>query len=134
MPRLSVILIRTALLYLAAGFTIGGLLLFNKGVPFAPMLWRLLPMHIEFVLVGWTVQLALGVAFWAFPRFARGPTRGDERLVWVAYGLLNTGILSVSLSLWLTGPIGFPLGRLAEFIAVALFALQLWPRVKPLGA
>jgi len=39
MPRLSVYLIRTALLYLAAGFTFGGLMLFNKGLPFAPALW-----------------------------------------------------------------------------------------------
>ena len=68
MPRLSVWIIRTALLYLGIGFTFGALMLFNKGVPFDPMLWRLLRPHIEFVLLGWTMQLAMGVAFWIMPR------------------------------------------------------------------
>lgn len=135
MPRLSVVFIRTALFYLALGFTAGGLMLFNKGVPVAPTLWRLLPLHIEFVLIGWTVQLALGVAFWAFPRFARGPARGDERPVWAAYLFLNLGVLGVGLGGWLAWPPMFSLlGRIAEGLAVALFAFHSWPRIKPLGA
>ena len=134
MPRLSVYLIRTALLYLAAGFTFGGLMLVNKGLPFAPALWRLLPAHVEFVLVGWTVQLAMGVGFWILPRFIRGPARGDERPVWLAYVLLNFGVVSVSLGQWLEWP-GFILflGRLAEVLSVAAFAAHAWPRVKPHG-
>ena len=62
MPRLSVWMIRTALVHLLVGFTLGALLLANKGVPIHPMVWRLLPIHIELLLLGWTLQLALGVA------------------------------------------------------------------------
>lgn len=53
MPRLSVWYTRFALLYLALGFTLGGLMLYNKGVPLHPALWSLLPAHIEFLLMGW---------------------------------------------------------------------------------
>ena len=49
MPRLSRWFIRCALIYLALGFTFGALMLFNKGVPFYPALWRLLPTHVEFL-------------------------------------------------------------------------------------
>ena len=28
------------------------------------MIWTLLPLHIEVVLVGWIVQLAMGVVYW----------------------------------------------------------------------
>jgi hypothetical protein len=133
MPRLSVFFIRTALLYLTAGFTVGGLLLFHKGAPFWPGLWQLLPLHTEFVLVGWVTQFALGVAYWAFPRFARGAARGNARWGWAAYVLLNAGILCVILSVTLPWPLGLLVGRGAEALAVGLLTVSLWPRIKPLG-
>ena len=64
MPRLSVWFIRSALLYLGVGFTLGALILFQKGVPYDGAVWGLLLMHIEFLLIGWTVQLAMGMGFW----------------------------------------------------------------------
>ena len=134
MPRLSVWLVRTALLYLGAGFTLGALILFQKGVPYAGAVWQLLPMHYEFLLIGWTLQLAMGVAFWILPRFLHSAARGDERLVWLAYLLLNAGVLGASLGAWL-GLSGVVLaGRAAELLAALLFAFQAWPRVKPQGA
>jgi hypothetical protein len=36
MPRLSQLMIRTALVWLAPGSTMGGLVLFTKGVPMLP--------------------------------------------------------------------------------------------------
>jgi hypothetical protein len=132
MPRLSCWFIRVALLYLAAGITMGSLILFHKGIPFYPFIWRLLPLHVEFLLFGWTVQLVMGVAFWIFPRFWR--SRGHERPAWLAFGLINLGV-------WLAGAgpvLGAPawlilIGRLAEAAAAAAFAWHAWPRVKPPG-
>ncbi len=133
MPRLSVWLIRTALIHLAGGFTFGMLLLFHKGVPLNPVLWRLLPLHIECVLIGWTVQLAMGVAFWILPRF-RLSGRGNETLVWLAYGLINVGVLAVGLGGALAASPAIVLaGRVAELASVVLFAVHAWPRVKPIG-
>jgi cbb3-type cytochrome oxidase subunit 1 len=110
-------------------------MLFNKGTPIHPALWRLLPAHVEFVLIGWMGQLILGVAFWILPRFSRGPARGSESLAWLAFGLINLGV-------WLAGvgpllgasPLLAVLGRLAEAGAAAAFVAHAWPRVKPLGA
>lgn len=135
MPRLSVYFIRTALIYLAIGFTFGGLLLFHKGIPLDAQLWRLLPLHIELVLTGWIVQLAMGVAFWVLPRYKLGLPRGNERLVWAAYLLLNAGIVGSVLSQWLALSGGFVFAsRLSVLLAVALFALRVWARIKPTGA
>ncbi len=132
MPRLSCWFIRMALLYFALGTTFGGLILWHKGIPLNPFIWRLLPLHIELLLFGWVVQLVMGVGFWIFPRFWR--SRGDERPAWVAFWLLNVGV-------WLAGGaslFGWPawtisIGRLAEIGAALAFALHAWPRIKPPG-
>ncbi len=137
MPWPSVWFVRTALLHLAAGFTVGGLLLFHKGVPVHPALWRLLPVHIELLLLGWTLNLALGVAFWILPRFKIGPPRGAEWPVWLAYGLLNGGVAAVCLAPWLAvrpaGELLTWLGKTAEVLAAVAFATHALPRIKPHG-
>jgi hypothetical protein len=134
MPRPSVWFIRTALIALGAGFSLGGLLLLNKGLPVHPSLWRMLPAHIELVLAGWTLNLALGVGYWILPRFLRGAPRGPAGPVWAAYGLLNAGVLLVCAAPW-TGAesLLLLLGRAAEGLAAGLFAWHAWPRVKPHG-
>lgn len=133
MATLSVWYLRTAMLYLIAGFTVGMLLLVNKGIALHPALWRLLPAHIEFLLFGWTLQLVFGTAFWILPRFRT--RRGNVRLAWLAYFLLNIGIWLTVLGYWLAGQWGLIAGgRIAEASAAAAFALHAWPRVKPPGA
>ncbi|NOZ73444.1 MAG: hypothetical protein GXP38_16340 [Chloroflexi bacterium] len=67
MPRLSTWFVRASLIYLALGVTLGGLLLAEKGIPFYPALWIALPVHMEFLLIGWMVQLAMGMAYWILP-------------------------------------------------------------------
>lgn len=133
MPRLSIWMVRTALSYLLLGFTIGALLLAHKGIGLHPLLWRLLPLHIEFLLIGWTLQLAMGVAYWILPRFLS--ERRRVGLAWLAYLLLNLGIgcmvLSVSLPAWATLA---AVGRGLEAGAAVAFALHAWPRVKPMSA
>jgi hypothetical protein len=149
MPRLSIWFVRSALVYLALGFTFGALMLFEKGVPVYPALLRLLPAHIEFVLFGWMVQLAMGIAFWILPRFGGGASsglrpspaatanvapRGNEKAAWLAFGLLNAGI-------WLAGmgavldlaPPVLLLGRVAEGAAAVAFVVHAWPRIKPMS-
>jgi hypothetical protein len=97
MPRLSQLLIRTALIWLVIGYTIGGLLLINKGIPVLPWLWTLRFTHVHLLLIGWTVQFACGVAFWILPRLDASGTRGDERPVWLCYGALNGGVVLAAL-------------------------------------
>lgn len=132
MPRLTVWFVRSALVHLLLGFTLGALMLWNKGAPITPLLWRLLPAHMEFLLLGWTLQLIMGVAFWILPRFRTA--RGNVKLAWAAFVLLNAGVWMVgvgpllALPTWMTA-----LGRGAELAAAVAFALHAWPRVKPLS-
>jgi cbb3-type cytochrome oxidase subunit 1 len=134
MTRLSMWTVRTALLYLGVGFFVGALMLTQKGLPFDPSILQMLPLHIELVLFGWTLQLAMGIAFWILPRFSREPRYGNQRLGWIAYGLLNLGVLSAGAGAWVGAP---PLvvlsGRLLELAAVVSFALHAWQRVRPIG-
>jgi hypothetical protein len=163
MPRLSVYMIRAALLHLGIGITIGALMLFEKGVSFAPGVWRLLGAHVEIVLFGWTMQLVMGVAFWILPRFSvpRFPTSppipvsklergwlaqrdggevnrskyGNVTLAWGAFVLLNVGVIIVALGGWQDAPAAVIFaGRVLEMAAAVCFALHAWPRVKPMMA
>lgn len=132
MPRLSVWFVRGSFIYLVLGFTLGGLILANKGFPFAPWIWSLLPAHMEFLLLGWTVQLTMGVAFWILPRFRSGPPRGNIDLVWSAFVILNTGIVIVAVQPFFSMAWLIQTGRILETISVLLFVLASWQRVKPL--
>ncbi len=133
MPRLSVYFIRASLIYLLFGFTFGGLLLANKGVMISPAIWMLLPVHMEFDLMGWLVQLAMGVAFWILPRFSSGPARGDERLSWSAFLFVNVGILFVASETIFQVKWLILTGRVMETLALILFAVGNWRRIKPHG-
>lgn len=131
MPRLSAWSVRLAMLYLLLGFTFGALMLANKGIPFDAWLWRLLPAHMDILLFGFVIQLAIGFAFWILPRY-RGGSRGNENVVWVAVVLLNLGIWTITIAgsfnfsgLWMVT------GRVLEGVAAILFVFQIWKRIRP---
>ena len=126
MPRISVWFLRAALSYLALGFTVGALLLWNKGLGVHPAIPRLLPAHMEFLLVGWTIQLVMGVALWILPRFGAATIARRDSLGWATFVLLNGGV-------WLV-VLGMPFaGRIAELAAAAAFGAQAWVRVRASG-
>jgi len=127
MPRLTRYFLRASLLYMLLGFTVGSLILIQKGRPFAPFLWAWLPIHVESMLIGWMTQFAMGVAFWILPRLGTAQPRGNEKWSWAAFFLLNAGIW-IS---WIPGK-GIPLlARLMEAMAIFLFVLGNWPRLYP---
>lgn len=146
MPRVSVVMVRTALLWWGVGFTLGGLTLANKGLPFHGGVWTLRTSHIFVLLVGWLVQFSAGVAVWIMPRLVHpgvvtgSGDRGDLRLVWLCYTTLNAGVLLMALHaplVWLGGgdvPALRWLPALAGMlwlIAIAAFVANVWPRVRP---
>jgi hypothetical protein len=131
MPRLSVYFVQSSLIYLLLSFTLGGLMLANKGLMISAMLWSFLPLHIEFAFVGWMIQLAMGVAFWILPRHPKGPPRGDERLSWAALLSINVGIVSLLMDYFFEASALVVFGRAAELLGFILFALGNWRRIKP---
>lgn len=125
-----------SLLALLLGMTIGAMILGAKGVGAAGAVMLLLPAHTELVLVGWMLQLAMGVAQWILPRFgARGPARGD-RAAWVAFGAINLGVLCVVVAVTATDATAQSLrwgGRVLEVATVGAFLASVWSRVRASG-
>ena len=137
MPRLSQLMIRTALAYLLAAFSVGGLVLANQGLAIDGRIGLLLPVFYHLLMVGWVTQLIWGVALWLFPPYSRERPRGDERLGWFTYGALNAGLLLrvvfEPLYSWLALPwLGWPLAisALLQALAAWAFVIAIWPRVK----
>lgn len=137
MPPLSAFFIRVSLIYFVSGVTVGAFILIQKVIP-GPTPLQLLLSHREFLLMGWTVQLAMGVAFWILPRFEGGSVwtytskRGNEAAALLAFLLLNLGVILSALGPLLGGSeLISSMGRVAEAAAVASFAFHAWPRVRP---
>jgi heme/copper-type cytochrome/quinol oxidase subunit 1 len=131
MPRFSFWVIRFSLVYLLIGFSLGGLMLTNKGQPFASWIWRLLPVHIELLLFGFVVQFVMGIAYWIFPRFVGG-SRGNEQNYWISIVLLNLAIWVISCAAWFMLPgLYVMIGRVLEGGSALLFLINSWRRVKP---
>jgi heme/copper-type cytochrome/quinol oxidase subunit 1 len=134
MPRLSGWFVRSSLIYLAVGFTLGAILLINKGLLINSSIWNLLPVHSEILLMGWFVQLAVGVAFWILPRVSGSQPRGNTVLVQMAFWLINLGIALVILALITTHQVLLFTGRLTELGGVLAFVATAWKRIKVFGS
>lgn len=146
MPRVSVVMVRTALGWWGVGFTLGGLVLANKGLAFHSGLWTLRPSHILILLVGWLVQFSAGVAVWIMPRLVHpgvvtgSGDRGDLRLAWLCYATLNVGTLLMALHtplVWISGGHAPALRWMPALagtlwlVAIVAFVANVWPRVRP---
>ena len=131
MPRLSVWFIRASLVYLSIGFTFGAFLLANEGLSNNYYLDQILPVHMEFLLVGWVMQLALGVAYWILPRYVEGLPRGNETMAWLSLIFLNTGILMMTMNTVFNVTWFMLIGRVFEAVSALTFLLVAWRRVRP---
>jgi len=117
--------VRAALLWLLGASALGALLL-ARGALGHPELAGYIPVHAEMMLVGWMMQLAVGVAHWILPRGRGGDGRGRG---WPIIGVviaLNAGVIAVIGGHALTG-------RILETFAIILFAIQGAPRIKAAG-
>lgn len=133
MPRLSVWMLRASLIHMGIGFLFGALILYHKGIPIYVWTWRLLTPHIELMIFGWTMQFVMGIAFWILPRFSGEERYGRVSMGWWSFALFNTGIVCTGLGGWFALAEPSLAGRLFTLAAVTLFAVLMWPRVKPLG-
>lgn len=129
MPFVSRLMIKLSLVYLMLGLTIGTLLLINKAWLIHPLLWFLLPVHIELMLFGWIVQFTLGVAYWILPRFLETKGRGNKYLAQLMALSWNVGIWLIIVSYYLPIENLGLAGRMLEVLAVIFFVLLHWKRV-----
>jgi hypothetical protein len=127
MPLLSRYFVRTALIWLVVGTTLGGLILWSKVSPI-PGVWQFLTAHITLLTWGWLLQLSLGVAYWILPRF--GSVRPRPYLAALAYGLLNAAVVITLAASLLPVPWPGILVSTLQLLAILAFALHAWPRVR----
>jgi hypothetical protein len=140
MPRLSCWFIRAALVHLGVGVVMGGLILSAKGLPaMFGWAWLLLSSHIQLLVGGWLIQLALGMAYWMLPRLDAAGDRGRPAAAWTCWGALNTGVVGTAAALtarsfaqgaWLDGVL--VLAALLQLVALVAFAWHAWPRLQPI--
>ncbi len=140
MPELSRWFIRTAFVFMLVGFTLGDLILTEKGLGIIPGMWAWLPIHVYCVLFGWIIQLTMGMAYWILPRWGvtEGRNRGNTQLPIISYISLNTGLLCLLPTPWLRNVWGAELaaalgavGGTLLLLAFVAFSAHAWPRVKP---
>lgn len=93
MPTLSRMLIKTGLLYFVIALLAGLLVAAQPVLNLPPSIGVLRPVYLHLLMVGWVTQLIIGVVFWMFPKESKTRPRGNERLGWAVYALLNAGLL-----------------------------------------
>lgn len=137
MPVLTRWFLRSALIYLAAALVLGVLLALPGSVMLPSFVRAMNPAYFHLFLVGWVTQMIFGVIYWMFPIISRASPRGDERLGWTSYFLLNVGLLLrvIGEPLVTTRPesgLGWLLAVSAvmQWLAAVVFVVLAWPRVK----
>jgi hypothetical protein len=128
MPLLSVWAVRLAIGYLTVGAVLGTLLLAARAAVLPTVFFRQLAAHIDVMLVGWLVQLAVGVGYWILPRVEG--KRPRAALAVTAVALLNIGVPLAAAGG--TAGIGAMVlaGRMAELAGALTFGAHAWTRVR----
>ena len=134
MIPLSRALIRAAMVWLVAA------LVLRVGAPRleAPLAAAIEPVALHALVFGWLSQLAIGVAWWMFPRPKGAPATIDEPLGWSCFCLLNGGLLlrvwaepASSLAPGPAAALGSAVAGVSMLAAVLLFAFSAWRRLGP---
>lgn len=134
MPTLTRWFIKSAMLYLVVALAVSILMQsqLSLQVPVLRVFW---PTYLHLLVVGWLTQLIFGVAFWMFPKHPSAPPRGNDRLGWTCFALLNTGLV-IRLVAEPLQALGHPSATLlvasavAQLLAGWAFVANTWPRVR----
>jgi len=138
MPPLVRFFVKTAFLWLMLALGLKALALTSWGASIpaiTPVSWHAL-------FVGWLTQLIVGIAHWMLPTIPgarRERLRGDERVMWGVYALLNAGLLlrvisepmviaRQEMALWRGLLIA---SAWLQWLALVLFVGNSWLRVRP---
>lgn len=127
--------LKTALVYFMAALVLGVFQALGGAVGFVPP--GATPVYYHLLMVGWVTQVILGVAIWMFPKFSLSQPRGNERLFWAAYFLLNFGLVFRAVGEPITAianPSGWGwllvVSALLQWLAGTLIVGTIWNRVK----
>jgi hypothetical protein len=142
MPPLARNYIKAAFVYFIVAFVLGALMMLDRWLNFSRWLKLVYLGQLHLLMVGWLTQLAIGVAYWMFPRLRRkqGPhPRGSDALAWFVLIVLNVGLLLRFLlePFYLMGPQPWlaaliSLSGILQAAAAIAFGLLIWVRIRPM--
>lgn len=131
-------MVKSSLVWMLAGFVIGGLMLVDRVVPGDWRAW-LQPTHGHMLFVGWFVQFVIGIAYWLLPRKRRPelPVGYREMPAFAGWAMLNAGLALrvVGEPMERVGDAGtlsitiLAFSAVLQVGAIIVFILQLWPRI-----
>jgi hypothetical protein len=140
MPPLARTFVKTAFIYFIVAFLLGALVMLEKWLGFSRWLRTVYLGQVHLLMVGWITQLAIGVAYWMFPRFLKQQDprpRGSDTLAWIVFVTLNAGLVLrlIIEPFYLMG--GRPwlaavmvLSGFLQALAAVGFGLLIWGRVR----
>ena len=130
MPTITRYFIKTAMVYFGLGLLIGFLVSAQPLFNLPRVILGFTPTYLHMLVVGWITQLIIGIAYWMFPKFSKEAPRGDERVGWAIFILLNVGLVLRIIGEPFSVGWMLPISALLQFFAIWLFILVVWPRVK----
>ncbi len=137
MPPLVRRYIKTSFVFLMAGLLLGTYISAAEflAVRYPPHL--LVTAHAHLLLVGFMLMMVMGVATWMFPRPSRDDTRYRPELAEAVYWVMTLATAIRAAAEVLLGVTGAPslgwvvaAGGLGQLLGAALFALNMWWRVR----
>jgi hypothetical protein len=142
MPPIARNLIKAAFVYFVAAFVLGALMMLDRWLGFSRWLKVVYLSQLHLLVVGWITQLAIGVAYWMFPRLRKEQDlrpRGSDPLAWSVFACLNVGLLLRFLfePFYLMGPKPWlaavmALSGVLQAVAAVGFGLLNWARIRPM--
>jgi heme/copper-type cytochrome/quinol oxidase subunit 1 len=129
--------IKTSFVFLMAGLVLGSYIVVAEFLAATYPSRLLVTAHAHLLLVGFMLMIVMGVATWMFPRPARDDTRYRPELAEAVYWLMTVATALRAAAEMLLGLIGAPplrwlvaAGGLGQLVGAALFALNMWWRVR----
>jgi hypothetical protein len=142
MPPIARNLIKAAFVYFIVAFLLGALMMLDRWLSFSRWLRVVYLSQLHLLVVGWITQLALGVAYWMFPRFRKEQDprpRGSDVLANFVLICLNAGLLLrfIFEPFYLMGPRPWlaalmALSGVLQAAAALGFGLLIWARIRPM--
>jgi vacuolar-type H+-ATPase subunit I/STV1 len=138
MDRFSIIAVKTSLVWMILGISMGSLMLVDHLVPGN---WRgwFMPTHGHILFVGWFVQFVIGIAFWLLPRkrVPELPLGYGEHKAFVALACLNLGLgfrviaepffRQGNEGAWID--VALVASSVLQVLGIVIFVTQMWPRI-----
>lgn len=137
MPSITRLFIKASLLYLVVALFVGVLLVLRLLYDLPGIISGFSPIYFHLFMVGWVMQLIVGVAYWMFPKWSKEQPRGYDWLALTTFWLLNVGLLlrmaaepALTVSRW--GGWGWLIivSAVLQWLAGLAFVINTWPRVK----